>query len=205
MLLGLSLWIVPPPPIRNLLKHLMDNPPHPSLTDPPLPKFEPHITLATVPSTTPIAILRDSIPNNTKRLKISFTSAEAHDVYFRSSIVRCERTSELSHLLAAVKDSIERSTSESEDAVTVKAPDFPHLSLFYIDDDRAALRAPALQKLFDGGKLVKFDDGLGIDVGDESPELLRSFDADEIVIALCDGPVEGWVVLDRIKLARQVL
>lgn len=183
----------------------MDTTPLPTLASPPLGKFEPHITLGTVPSDTPVELLRQAIPADTQPLTVKFSRAESQDTFFRSAIVHCERTSELDSLLLTVKSSLEGPGGDAlKGGVKVQAIDFPHVSLYYIDDERAEQRKPALEQMFEDGTLVQEEDGLAIRLGGEGKEdLVRGFVAEEIWVALCDGPLDEWKVLEKISLTGQ--
>lgn len=92
---------------------------------------------------------------------------------------------------------------------------FPHMSIYYIDDMEAEERSRVLQELKDNGTVIKSEEGvqihtsggpIGIPTGSETRPLpqgdaLSGIDAVEIWVALCDGPVESWTVLEKVELA----
>lgn len=174
----------------------MDNPPLEPNAEPPLPSFEPHITLASVPASISEAMLKDAIPEVKVPLKIDFESVEAQQTYFRSDIVNIRKTPELEELLASVRHAL---------AVDVKAPSYPHMSLYYIDDARADDRQRVLDNLFQSGHLAlgSGSDGLTINFTPKdrlNSNVLHGFVADAIWIVLCDGPVSDWKVLYKRNL-----
>ncbi|KLO10432.1 LigT-like protein [Schizopora paradoxa] len=194
--MGLALWIVPPASVRDKLKAIMDNPPLEPEIEPPLPLFEPHITLASVPVSVTEAKLKDVIRDIQGTFRVDFESVEAQQTYFRSAIVHIRKTAELENLLASIKTAI---------PVDVKAPYYPHMSLFYIDDVRAADRQLVIDRLFQSGHLVPCSGstGLAINFAPEDgskPDALHGFDADAIWVVLCDGPVNDWRVLYKQNL-----
>ena len=91
---------------------------------------------------------------------------------------------------------------------------FPHMSIYYIDDEEAEERHRVLQELKDNGTVVQIKNGvqihtsggpMGIQTGSETRPLphcdaLQGIDGVEIWAVLCDGPVEAWTVLEKIKL-----
>ena len=166
-----------------------------------LPSFEPHITLGTFPSTTPIDKLKDAIPPNTHPLPIHFSSVRSGDHYFRSVYVKIKLTEELSRLHAHIHDTL---------GLSAKTPEFPHLSLFYVSDDYASERERMANRLTSSGcvrssaaeavELVVFSSQDEKDNGQGLQRVVQGFEAPEIWIVQCEGPVESWVVLDRVSL-----
>lgn len=86
------------------------------------------------------------------------------------------------------------------------------MSVYYIDDSEPEERERVAQELFTNGAIVPDVDGRGIIVdcskipqGSVSltqarSDTLNGFDGMEIWAALCDGPVETWVILEKVRL-----
>lgn len=100
-----------------------------------------------------------------------------------------------------------------------KSPAFPHLSLYYIDEKDAEkgerermygemVRSGVVQNLSteegeEGEEGVVLDCGVGT-VPEPDPDAMVRLDGivgSEIWIVKCEGPVEGWEVMDKILLA----
>lgn len=89
--------------------------------------------------------------------------------------------------------------------VEYKTPAFPHLSLVYITDEDAEkgertiyqdlLEKAGKLQIGEGGKAVSLNCGSG---AEES--WMDSFDASEIWVTKCEGPVQGWRVLGKYSL-----
>ncbi len=180
--------------MRDKLKEIMDNPPLEPDAEHPLPSFEPHITLASVPVSVSEATLKGAIPEVKEPLRIDFESVEAQQTYFRSAIVNIRKTPQLQQLLASVRRAL---------TVDVKAPSYPHMSLYYVDDARAADRQRALDNLFQSGHLSPSSDGLTIKFAPKDKSNYNTssgFVADAIWIVLCEGSVGDWKVLYKMNL-----
>ncbi|KAL4246112.1 hypothetical protein ABKN59_003285 [Abortiporus biennis] len=193
--MGTSLWLVPPPDKANLLSHTIMSLKTPGAQSPSsYPHFDPHITLATVPSSTPIANLRASIPHHQKPIPIRFKSLEVGSKYFMSVYVAIHHSPELVTLRENLQETL------GNQAV----PPLAHVSLFYIDDSDADERQKMADKLAEEGRVIVHDDEsvtLDLTEGDKrNQELLTGFEGGEIWIAVCDGPVPTWKVAEKIKL-----
>lgn len=161
------------------------------------PHFEPHVTLATVPSSTDLHELRAAVPVNQPVVPVTFKSVEVGNKYFMSVYVTVHHAGELDTLRKHLKKNL------GEKAV----PPVAHVSLFYIDDSEPQEREKAGELLREQGRIIEQGEGavaLDCAEGDSEsrqPELLDGFEGSEIWIALCDGPVPTWEVKDRIKLS----
>ncbi|KAH9050598.1 hypothetical protein EDB84DRAFT_1447834 [Lactarius hengduanensis] len=186
------------------------------------PHFHPHVTLATLrppiaseSSSEPAAVARDStmltlreaIPLGQRAVPVHFARVVAGDHYFRSVFVALAPSPELVRLRAALAA-----------AGTPHPPAFPHLSLYYIADEEAHTRERLLQELeredvirhaANGQEVVLECGGPGAVAGADvaGPGMtdrgaLASFTGTQIWIVDCEGPVEGWKVLDKILLAK---
>jgi 2',3'-cyclic-nucleotide 3'-phosphodiesterase len=161
------------------------------------PRFEPHITLATVPSSTSVDDLRTAIPIDQSPVPAIFKSVEVGDKYFMSVYVTVHHSGELNALRETLKNNL------GERAV----PPIAHISLFYIDNSEPEERAKVADQLRNHGRIVEQgEDRIALDCAErisvDSParELIDNFDGCEIWIALCDGPVDTWEVKERIRL-----
>ena len=153
------------------------------------PAFQPHVTLATSPDED---ALRAALPDDQRVVQVQFRSLEVGDKYFMSVFVAVHARpgSPLAHLRSHLRGAL------SECAV----PPLPHLSLYYIDDSRAADRQLVIDRLFQNGHFISSSEpnGLAVNFAPEDTsnlDLLHGFDADAIWVVLCDGPVNGWRVL----------
>lgn len=170
------------------------------------PRFHPHVTLVTVPSTTPVAELVAAIPSRQPRVKADFSDVVVSDVFFRSVLATVEPSSEILSLHTKINENL--------GIRNPRGPMFPHMSIYYIDDAEAEERTRVLQELKDNGTVVKTKDGvqihtsggpIGTPTGPETRppphgDTLEGFDGVEIWAALCDGPVETWTVLEKVEL-----
>ncbi|GJE96436.1 cyclic phosphodiesterase-like protein [Phanerochaete sordida] len=194
--MGLSLWLVPPRDVATKLRTIMKTKTSTSKSPSSFPHFEPHVTLATVPSSTPLDDLRAAIPLGQPVVPVTFRSVDVGSKYFMSVYVTVHHTGELNTLRDNLK------TSLGEQAV----PPLAHVSLFYIDDSDAEERTKVEEQLERDGRIVRIaDDRTALNCAEDPAEsskddLLDGFDGGEIWIALCDGPVPTWTVKDRIKL-----
>ncbi|TFY71372.1 hypothetical protein EVG20_g1636 [Dentipellis fragilis] len=168
------------------------------------PTFHPHITLASLPASIDLLVLREAIPISHSVLPVRFAAVAAGNHYFRSVYVAIQPSTDLATLHGLVHEALD---------VEPRTPLFPHMSLYYIDDkDEQAFdeRKRALADLVSRG--VVLDDeqgGVALDcvAGDPNvdPQVagtkLNGFIGSEIWIVKCEGAVEEWEVLDKIILA----
>ena len=80
-----------------------------------------------------------------------------------------------------------------------RTPSFPHLSLCYIDDNDAAIgeREAFYKTLKDGGKIRA---GGGLDCGLVEEDWMDCFEANEIWVVQCEGPVNEWTILRKLHV-----
>jgi 2',3'-cyclic-nucleotide 3'-phosphodiesterase len=170
-------------------------------------RFHPHITVATVPSTTPVEELVAAIPPNQPRVETTFSDVVVGDTYFRSVFAVVRQSPEIMSLHTKISENLKTRNPRS--------PMFPHMSIYYIDDAEAEERTRVLQELKDNGTVVKTREGIllvhtsdgpaGVPTGSvpcplPDGDVLRGFDGAEIWVVLCDGPVETWTVIEKIEL-----
>ncbi|KAI0306404.1 2',3'-cyclic-nucleotide 3'-phosphodiesterase [Multifurca ochricompacta] len=216
---GISLWLVPSETETTLLQRFMDRHPEPGARH-SFPRFHPHVTLATIqppseyfpPGTTravhvhvhdsALLTLREAVPLGQTVVPVRFARVVSGEHYFRSIYVALAPSPELVGLRAALGA-----------AGTPHPPAFPHLSLYYIADEEAHTRTRFLQELERENVVRPSADGQGVILDcDGSIEsivapanavrFLEGFMGTEIWIVDCEGPVEGWKVLDKILLAK---
>ncbi|KAI0028511.1 hypothetical protein K488DRAFT_89659 [Vararia minispora EC-137] len=158
---------------------------HPKPSSSPLsyPSFHPHITLASIPSGPGVLeVLRASLPTGQCSIPVNFASLETGDHYFRSVYI-------------AVKPSREPNT-----------PRFPHVSVYYIADTEAQRREETVEALKEEGIAVNTHESVTIDCSKTLENCkghgscVSGFRSAEVWIVLCDGPVETWTVLEKLRL-----
>ncbi|KXN86930.1 hypothetical protein AN958_09525 [Leucoagaricus sp. SymC.cos] len=161
---------------------------------PTYPDFEPHITLASVQSETPIPLsaIRRSIPATQRAFHVRFKSVDIGDHYFRSVYISVELDGTLSTLHQSVHETLSQRP---------RTPKFPHISLVYISDEDAAdgERDKYYEELKTRDLISIGEEGVGLRAGLGS-EWMKGSLATEIWITKCVGPVETWKVVDKITL-----
>jgi 2',3'-cyclic-nucleotide 3'-phosphodiesterase len=187
---AISLWLVPPPPTRAALKRIMHARPEQAQAQSPssYPCFEPHITLGSAQT---LADARKGVPAQRAPVRVRFRDVVAGPVYFRSVFVAVVRDEPMLALEAAVRAGLGNAHPP---------PSFPHQSFAYIDDADAAER-PRLVDEYTQKGIFRMQDGREswvLDCGEG--DLVDGYVADAIWIVECDGPVEGWKVLEEIPL-----
>ena len=100
------------------------------------PHFHPHITLTTVPSSTPVETLRQAVPASQAAIPITFKVVEVGNKYFMSVYVTVHQDGALGELREHLKSTLGDKT----------VPPKSHVSLFYSDDPDVEER----QKVYDG-------------------------------------------------------
>ncbi|KAL5533251.1 hypothetical protein ACEPAF_5027 [Sanghuangporus sanghuang] len=210
---GIAVWLVPPPAEAELIKRKLMRL-TPSLEPLPysLPTLEPHITIASFPSSIPLETLRSSLNSisingshhqegeGTPALEIRFSALSVGDAYFRSVLLDIIPTPAL-HLL---REQLQKKALPYE----ARSPRYPHLSLFYVPDEHAEDRVRIRQALWRDCRDTHLGDRIVFNIdppkeggagGDE--ERFEGFCASDIWIVRCEGAVEEWTVLDKIHLS----
>jgi len=165
------------------------------------PAFYPHITLVSPPL--PLEGHMDSIKacvakyQTLPRLVCRFKSVDMGDHFYRSVYVAIQSTPELLGMHKYFHDIMK---------IEPRTPAFPHLSLCYIDDVDAengerqafydALNIRELRTIDQDGGL----ECVSLKCGSKNQDWIDHFDASEVWAVLCEGPVEGWVVLQKFSL-----
>ena len=154
------------------------------------PKFHPHVTLASLPLSAEnnLTDIEASIATFLKSpLTVKFSSVDIGSHYFRSVYIAIEPTSEIMNLHERIHEALQ---------VIPRTPSFPHLSLCYIDEKDAAIgeREAFYKDLKDGGKIRA---GGGLDCGLVEEDWMDCFEANEIWVVQCEGPVNEWAILRK--------
>ena len=157
--------------------------------------------------------LREAMPLGQRAVHVRFARVLAGDHYFRSIYVAIAPSPELAQLRAALALPAQVGGGKPVVVGPDSPPAFPHLSLYYVADEEAHTRARFLQELEREDVVRHSADGLtvtlrcaggaGEDGGDGKGDgVLESCICTQIWIVDCEGPVEGWKVLDKILLAK---
>jgi len=196
--MGIALWIVPNATDAQRLENIMNTGQLSSTrTDSTLngsyPKFHPHITLASLPLSVEknLTDIEASIAASLKApLTIKFSSVDIGSHYFRSVYIAIEPTSEIMNLHERIHEALQ---------ATPRTPSFPHLSLCYIDDKDAAIgeREAFYKTLKNGGKIRA---GGGLNCGLVEEDWMDCFEANEIWVVQCEGPVNEWAILRKLHV-----
>lgn len=160
------------------------------------PKFHPHITLASLPLSVEsnLADVEASITISKAPLTVKLSSVEIGSHYFRSVYIAIEPTSDIMDLHRRIHEALH---------AVPRTPSFPHLSLCYIDDKDAAVgeREAFYKALKDGGKIgAGGEGGVCLDCGLSDKDWMECFEANEIWVVRCEGPVNGWSILKKLVI-----
>jgi 2',3'-cyclic-nucleotide 3'-phosphodiesterase len=153
------------------------------------PRFDPHITLGSA-STHEEA--RAGLPPSDKRtpIPVRFREAVAGPVYFRSVYIAIHQDEAIMKLEEEVRKGLGRSEPP---------PSYPHMSFAYIDDSESGERTRLLEEYTQKGIFtVGGEAQVALDCGESC--VLKNFVSSEIWIVECNGPVEGWKVLEKVSL-----
>ncbi|KAJ7156989.1 2',3'-cyclic-nucleotide 3'-phosphodiesterase [Mycena crocata] len=195
--MGVTLWIVPSATDCARLRKIMDARPSKSQpnSEASYPHFYPHITLASLPDTVSShdAIVA-AISAGQQAPSISFSSVQVGDHYFRSVFLAVHPSAALLELHRHVHATLE---------ITPRTPKYPHLSLCYIADEDFVERSAYFQELQQSGKIRGNEETNGVSINcgaSGEDDWLSEFEAAEIWITRCEGPVETWIVEKKIAL-----
>jgi 2',3'-cyclic-nucleotide 3'-phosphodiesterase len=162
---------------------------------PSFPEFDPHITLLTVPDreSPDLDTLRAAVQQTFQHpIPIEFKSVEAGCHYFRSVYIAVQPADAILELHAGIHKAL---------GLEAKTPKFPHVSLCYIDDGDAQLRAELVKMMESDGRVVKVDDGVDLKYGPLETDHIRGFEGKQIWLMDCNGPVDGWKLLETFILS----
>ncbi|KAI0819065.1 hypothetical protein BC629DRAFT_695007 [Irpex lacteus] len=182
----------------------------------PLPSsyapFHPHITLTTVPSSTPLSTLLHAIPSSQSPIPVTFKEVKVGERYFMSVYVTvCQEGEEEGRGLGELRAHLRKTLGEKT------VPPVSHVSLFYIDDVDKEERGRVYEELVREGRIIELGEGkVGLDCSDhgegkeegegegkegkEEGDVVSGFVGGEIWVAECEGPVDTWVIRDKIVL-----
>ncbi|KAJ7510170.1 2',3'-cyclic-nucleotide 3'-phosphodiesterase [Mycena galericulata] len=200
--LGLTLWLVPSQVDTARLRTIMDIRPSTDLLEASYPRFQPHITLASLsddppPSSDTIRSILSSIPQGKRPLSITFDAVEVGDHFFRSVYIAVHPSDDLLDL--------HRDVHAKLGITNPKTPKYPHISLCYISDDDAKVgeRTNYFHQLQASGRIRQVGNSVSLNCRDRDGEddWLSGFESPEIWIARCEGPVETWTVQTKISLS----
>lgn len=156
------------------------------------PEFHPHITLASFPSSSAPSLLDmcSAIPTNQGSVSVEFRSMDIGSHYFRSVYIAIKHTSSLRALHEHIHTRL---------GAEPHTPAFPHLSLCYIADEDS--HNGERVRFFDdlnGNTTRRESQSVGLRYGGEGKDdVMNGFEASEIWIVNCDGPVDQWTVLHQ--------
>ncbi|KAL5529340.1 hypothetical protein ACEPAG_5325 [Sanghuangporus baumii] len=208
--MGIAVWLVPPQAEAELIKRkLMRLPSSLKPLSYSLPTLEPHVTIASFPSTIPLEILRSSIENITinghhqegaTTLEVAFSALSVGDAYFRSVLLDVVPTP----ALYSLREQLQKKALPYE----ARSPRYPHLSLFYVPDEHAEDRERIREALWRECKGMHLSNRIAFNIdpakersAGRDEEHFEGFRASEIWIVRCEGAVEEWTVLDKIHLS----
>lgn len=207
--MGISAWIVPTTrdsqKLENIMKPKYDTSHLKSKMS--YPTFDPHVTLASNIPAKPLEEIRKALchpPSDTNarypesqapndgKFKVKFAKLETGDKYHQSVLIRCQETPELLDLHVKFHKNLD---------IEAMTPKFPHLSVAYIEDEDAEQgeRDRFVKELKEQGRVRESEDSVSL-LCAMPDEWVDGFEAAEVWIVKCDGPVKEWEVLDRIKL-----
>ncbi|KAF9013926.1 2',3'-cyclic-nucleotide 3'-phosphodiesterase [Cyathus striatus] len=194
--MGVTLWIVPPDAVMQKLKNIMKLRGSDELhSETTYPDFTPHITLASIPQGVNITIptLRASIPPQDHPLNVELSSVDIGSVYFRSNYIAVKLSPELTTLHQHVHAAL---------GIDPRTPSYPHISLTYIADEEVEERKKYHKRLVDEGRIKQLGNGVELNCAPspEAEDWISGFEAAEVWIAKCEGPVETWEIIEKIPL-----
>ncbi|KAF8798113.1 LigT-like protein [Phlegmacium glaucopus] len=196
--MGISLWIVPSATDAQRLQNVMDTGQlrTKSVQETSYPKFHPHITVATLPLSVEnkLTDIEASVTTSKAPLTVKLSSVEIGSHYFRSVYIAIEPTSEIMDLHGRIHEALH---------AVPRTPSFPHLSLCYIDDKDATVgeREAFYKTLMDRGKIrAGGEGGVSLDCGLAGEDWMDGFEANEIWVVRCEGPVNEWAILKKLPI-----
>lgn len=181
---GLSLWLVPSPDERDLLQPILDR----LAKDAKGPSFQSHVTLVSVPSSTPLpfpSLHLDKFPP----LTLDCLNVQTGETYFQSVLIAIGLSPELQALHDSIRQSLDKPLPPG-------ASFFPHVSLFYGGSSQE-YKQTLVQGLFDDGTAVRLD-GHGVAVAGVS-----KIHVNEVWLIRSEGPPEEWEIIEKWKLGNE--
>jgi len=164
------------------------------------PAFQPHVTLVgSVPSSPlPSSTIQNVLSVTRSPVDLKFKQVEMGDHYFRSVYLAMHLTDDLVDLHGRMHLNL---------GIHPQTPKFPHLSLAYITDEdagngerekyyeRLQICVPGLARLGEDGSIE-------INIGQDEEHWISEFPCGEAWVVECNGPVEGWTVLEKIPFGQ---
>ncbi|KAF9480606.1 hypothetical protein BDN70DRAFT_920448 [Pholiota conissans] len=203
--MGYAIWLVPSSTEFMALSELMKFRPQPHILNPysrSYPSFDPHITLATF-DYLPSSFNLEAIPlKGLQRPVTTFGSMRCGSSYLGALSVRMSDSRQFRRVHEAVV------TYLSALGMHWRSHDFPHMSLFYVDEPVERKRLDA--QLANSGRVQRYDAGRGL-VLDPYPNSARSipvttFTGEEIWLVDCTShSVNHWRVMRRRFLVSPIL
>jgi len=169
--MGISLWLVPPVQDREKLQSVIST----ISSNHNSPKFEPHITLVSLPPASSIPTL-----GNMKSFGVTFLPVAAGHTFFQSVLIPIPASAELLDLRVSTCDTLK----------VPFQPYFPHLSLYYGDVSNEE-RETIIEELHKEGITQIGTDGNTRVAG------IQGFKVEELWVVRCEGKPEEWEVLEK--------
>ncbi|CAE6414038.1 unnamed protein product [Rhizoctonia solani] len=179
--MGLSLWIVPSPRESERLQPVLDD----LAKYGKGPAFHPHITLVSVPISTPLPFPPLGF-DKTPAMTLPFLDVRTGESYFQSVLIAIDPTPKLVDLHDSVRKALNY-------PLPPNGTYFPHLSLSYGGDKE--LKESLVRRLFDQGTAVPNDTKTGDIVAG-----ISEIHVEEIWLVRSEGPPEAWEVTEKWKL-----
>ncbi|KAG8934423.1 hypothetical protein FRC01_003097 [Tulasnella sp. 417] len=193
----ISVWLVPPPKASQALEAVIAS----VASRYKSPKFQPHITLLSFPATPdidPNALLppRAQLPST---VPITFQEVCTGKTYFQSVLIELEKREDsvLQALYNQVKTFTQKNrgdpvSSAIEGTPSGTKPFYPHLSLYYGE--------PPMEVKEEIIDALAVEGAISISGPLTVGGVEGGFHVSEIWVVRTEGPVEGWEVLQRVKL-----
>ncbi|KAG8835366.1 hypothetical protein FRC17_003849 [Serendipita sp. 399] len=185
--MGLSLWLIPSQPLKSQIQTIINE-----VADAEkAPKFEPHMTVVTIPCPSAIPPLQSSLmPVLTRfeNLRLTFKSLFVGTSYFVSVALLLQPTA----ALVEFQKDIVNALSQELGIDSPDRPFLPHISLYYGDispEDRERIASAIRAR----GVLDNETDA-GLSIGGVNSNL-----PDELWVVKTEGPVESWEVIEMIQ------
>ncbi|QRW00115.1 CPDase domain-containing protein [Ceratobasidium sp. AG-Ba] len=180
--MGLSLWLVPSPDERDRLQLVLDR----LAKDANGPAFQAHITLVSVPNTTPLPFPSLNL-DKFNPMALKCLQVQAGQTYFQSVLIAVDLSPELRSLHDSVRDALNRPLPSGSSY-------FPHFSLFY-GGETQEFKESLVQQLYQDGTAVAADGDTGVAVAGVS-----EIHVQEVWLLRTEGPPEEWEILGKWRL-----
>jgi 2'-5' RNA ligase len=179
---GLSLWLVPSPDEHDRLQPVIDR----LAKDAKGPAFQAHITLVSVPNSTPLPFPSLRL-NEFAPMTLDFLGVQAGKTYFQSVLIAIGLDPELQALHDSVRETLDKPLPPDTSY-------FPHLSLFYGGSNQE-FKESLVRGLYNDGTAVQIEGNSTVAVAG-----LSAIHVDEVWLLRTEGPAEEWEILEKWKL-----